>query len=1278
MSNLLEITGEDVTGLKDADLRALIGLLCEADYRMAGLPTKGITWGGHQDARDSGLDVVVRGEMPPPKNSFVPRNNTGFQVKKPDMPRSEILKEMRPNGSLREEIKRLIREHGAYVIVSASGSMTDSALRNRIDAMKEAVADEKDCQNLRVDFLDRGRVATWLRSHPSLILWVRRKIGRELTGWQPYGNWTNAPEGIEDEYLLDDGLRLHDGTSFRDKGVSAKEGLERLRSALSTPGISVRLTGLSGVGKTRLVQAMFDERVGKHALNSSQAFYTDISDNPNPDPRAFAEQLIADKMKAILIVDNCPPDLHRRLTQACSGSNSTVSLMTVEYDVRDDLPDETSVFRLEPASDEIIQRLVEKRFPHISQVDAKTIAGFAGGNARVAIALANTVQEGETLSGFHDEELFKRLFRQRHEPNDNLLISAEICSLVYSFQGTDADSEESELRLLASLIAKSGSELYRDVNTLRERDLVQARGAWRAVLPHAIANRLAKRALASIPKNTIVHNFLRSTERLIKSFTRRLSYLHDCDQALEMANDWLAPDGWIGKETCNLNDFGMVVFRNIAPVAPEKTLEAIERAAIGDNGAQFTSRENTHYYEFVTLLWHLAYDRELFRRSVDVMCRYALSEKPEEKYNSTRDILKSLFYIHLSGTYATIEERASVIEGLVDSGDHDKQELGLSLLDAALETWYFSSFHDFGFGARPRDYGYYPKTEEEAINWYTVFIGICTRLALLVSPISQKAKEVLCDNLRGLWTKAHMFEVLGDSVKRIHEQQAWNEAWIAVREVLRYDGKGFKKDVLERLRDLERRLRPYDLLERARTFALSDEQHTFDLEEDFDVGTDGTSAWERMQETTQAIGVQVAEDPITFGLLLPVLVSTHNSRLYSFGRGLADGCSDKKQFWQLLRTQYEKTSAEERKTTVLRGFLSRCVEMDPPFYNATLDEIISDELFGESFPEFQLTSAIDAQGVERLNKALDAGRVKISTYQYLAYGRAHESISDDDLAGLLEKILLKEEGLGVVIEILKMRFHTPEEKSREYSKKLIAVGRSVLLKFPFSQQSRGHSNEDYELVQIGHVCLNGEDAAITATEMCRHLVEEIANNNVHVFDYPGLINLLARLHPILFLDVFVENNTIKDYQRRNMFADDFYHRHGNPLDQISQDDLISWCNKRPESRYSLIALVIQPFSKSSEADKLVWKPIVHSIFEKTSDLGKVLEHLAHSIIPTGGSDSLADLLEERLVLFQDLYVHHNAEIRAWAKRRYSALQEWIKRERELEKNRNRKRSESFE
>ena len=120
MSTLLEITGDDIALLNDTDLRSLIGLLCEADFRLAGLPTNGIIWGGHQDASDGGMDVTVHSDVEPPHNSRVPRKTTGFQVKIPDMQPSRIGKEMRPKGRLREEIRTLINEGGAYIIVNST------------------------------------------------------------------------------------------------------------------------------------------------------------------------------------------------------------------------------------------------------------------------------------------------------------------------------------------------------------------------------------------------------------------------------------------------------------------------------------------------------------------------------------------------------------------------------------------------------------------------------------------------------------------------------------------------------------------------------------------------------------------------------------------------------------------------------------------------------------------------------------------------------------------------------------------------------------------------------------------------------------------------------------------------------------------------------------------------------------------------------------------------------------------------------------------------------
>src|SRR5438132_500119 len=138
---MFEVTADDIVLLSDSDLRELVGKLCEAEGNRCGLSTRYVTWGGHQDASDGGLDVRVEFPIGTVTNGFVPRPVTGFQVKKSDMPRSKIVAEMKPDGSVRSVIRELAEKDGAYIIVAAAGSASDSALQNRRNAMAQAVAE---------------------------------------------------------------------------------------------------------------------------------------------------------------------------------------------------------------------------------------------------------------------------------------------------------------------------------------------------------------------------------------------------------------------------------------------------------------------------------------------------------------------------------------------------------------------------------------------------------------------------------------------------------------------------------------------------------------------------------------------------------------------------------------------------------------------------------------------------------------------------------------------------------------------------------------------------------------------------------------------------------------------------------------------------------------------------------------------------------------------------------------------------------------------------------
>jgi hypothetical protein len=289
---MLEITSEDISLLDDRALRTLVGLLCEAELRGRGSPSEGVTWGGNQNSPDGGIDVRVALPRHAIANGFIPRSLVGFQIKKSRMGPKEIGKEMRPLGAIRPSIKEIAQSSGAYIIVSAKTDVTDSLRKACTSAMKAAVADLPNKDRLLLDFYDRSRIATWVRNHPSLVLWVRENVGKALSGWRPYEAWTFSPDGLDDVYLADKEPRIRlDGLART--AVTAVQGIQRIRGNLRRPRGVVRLIGLSGVGKTRLVQALFDRRIGKRSLDPALAIYTDLADESAPPPIAMASNLIA-------------------------------------------------------------------------------------------------------------------------------------------------------------------------------------------------------------------------------------------------------------------------------------------------------------------------------------------------------------------------------------------------------------------------------------------------------------------------------------------------------------------------------------------------------------------------------------------------------------------------------------------------------------------------------------------------------------------------------------------------------------------------------------------------------------------------------------------------------------------------------------------------------------------------------------------------------------------------------------------------------------------------
>jgi len=1265
---ILDITPADIALLSDVDLRALVARLCEAEVRRFGFSATAVTWGGHQDASDGGSDVRV--SLPRGSNcgQSIPRPNTVFQVKKGGMAASKITQEMRPKGKLREAIRKLIAQSGSYVLVTSAANTSDTELAVRLSAMRKALGRVPNRSRLKLDFYDRSRIASWVREHAGVMIWLKEQIGKQLRGWRGYGPWTFEKVKNE-EYLVDEHARITEGWPSRKGSIGVLDGMQKINEKLRHPSSVVRLVGLSGVGKTRFVQALFDARLGEFCLDSGLAIYTNMNENPDPQPMELLSDLIVSSQKAILIVDNCRPDLHRRLSERCRTENEFVSLITVEHDVQDDESEGTDFFSLEPSSDALVRRLIHLRYPAVSHVNIEIILRVSGGNSRVALALSGTVGKNQTITSLSDRDLFARLFNQGNAPDENLLSAARALSLVYSYQGEDVSSgEECELLRLGATIGKTADEMFRSSISLLGRDLVQKRGVWRAVLPHALANRLAIDALELIPSSTLQANVMAGApERLQKSFARRLTYLGDNQSAKDIVKRWLDPLGRLGN-LAKLNELERQLFAIVAPVYPEATLDALERAC----RIAASPDELRSFLRYAYTLRSIAYDAILFDRCVKLISDIAEVQN-SAKHDEVLTLFASLFPLFYSGTNATIEQRLAVAESLITCESEKNRQLGFKALSSILEAFHFGAGFDFEFGTQSRSFGYWPRNKNEERTWYERALGVAESLACSSESWATEVLEIIGKQFRGIWRRGLLCDALESLFLRISETGLWIEGWLAVRQTIFFDSQTLAADSVVRLKALEQGLRPKSLVDRARAFVMAEPLRFVGIDGRIDdPGIFEKSPFE-IDRIVEELARELATDLAVFEQVLPGFMEARTEQLTVFGRAFAQHVKTPRSAWANLLSGLKRSRSVKANPTLLGGFLSGLSAVNRTLTEDLLDECVEDEVLAPWYPILQMAAGINSRGVERLIYSLEVGVANINTYYNLISGGVTHEISGVSFNRLLSRIGARKGGNDIALQILMMRisFGGGEKSSPG---EIIDIGCSLLAGLELAEW--GHGAGDHYLRIVAKACLEGSRGDITVRGICRRLIKSIEAGQTYAFNQSVLLETILTAQPAAVLDVLCGEDAAQlQVGMRVLSGAGMMQR--NPWDAIPEEELIAWCERQPESRYAAAAEGVTVFHWS-DPHRPQWTPIALRLLGSAPNRIEVLKKFTQKFSPHSWSGSLAKIIDANSSLLDHLNGHGDPLLSAFIDSEKMRFRKIIESEKNIEKIRHAWVDERFE
>lgn len=1222
------VSKDEISSLNDEQARELIARLCFAEVAKHGYSTKSVTWSGNHRAADGGVDVRVAinsGYI----HEYIHSAQTVFQVESvKSFSDSHIRNEMLHNRKIKPILVAIYQQNGAYIIASTKSDFADPTLAARIQTM-QSIAAEHGLPNLIVDFYDSQKIADWAEQYPAVVNWLKTVLGTTFSGWQSYAPWAYNENDVQAEYIIDDKVKVHlpDG-----RKTSINEAINLIRNDISE-NKSVRIIGLSGVGKTRLVQALFDERIEAvvSALDTNKVFYTDLSHAPAPTPQSMLESLIKENASAIMIVDNCGQKLHSTLTEMLTKSQANIALVTVEYDITDDEPVNTQFYRLDSSSPELIRQLLERKYPHLPSLDLLKISDFSDGNSRVAFALASSTEAKGELAKLKDDELFRRLFTQGKSESEDLMLIASYASLVYSFDYED------ELEFLANLAEKSGREFKRGLADLESRGLLQKRGGWRALLPHAIANKLAAQVIEELTAEEIEKEiFNKGPTRLQVSFARRIGYLHESKQAQKWVNKWIAPNGLFAVEK-NCFNGKTQIFKNLSPVMPKMALQSIEHfIAQSESDSDFYPEIN----ELGSLLKKIAYDEVLFSRALDALVKLAQPNVGKRYHQSVDNQIQDLFKVRYSGTQAEPAVRFKHLEQWFKSDNQVLHTIAKDCLTVALSPRYDSMVFLTGdFGARSRNLGWHIRDEIDINAWFRPLLKIVTEIGLQKTELGYEVRQIFAQSLRPMFTNLFITKLAAETVRCLAAQAFWSAGWLSVKEAQKTLSANASPEILQLLDDLEGELAPKSEEQQILAFICNDKRYDFD---DFDEKYD----YKKGYEVAEQLGKKASNLEFINQHLECFCSGKASNRISSFGYGVGRAHKVPDALMDAISNALNSGLVSNPGLAFAGGVLRGWHEFDSESATTYLEQMVSQDNWNQYYPDIErINYQAKAKNVfARLKKSLELGKASIHLYQLWVYFDSNQ-LTLSEIVELHEYFYKYEIGAEYIADDLSKIIHNSKKLSLDTQQEISDVCASFLSKYQWKKRSQYNDNVIYKLSNI-------IDAALVNQEIDE--VRELAINKYLFVFFSPEAHFGINQDTFLFNFIFSSPNFVLNsiYELLLRFDEDVFnfksdidralnwrHRNTDSKGRVTTETILKWIDGDTE-KLKFIAEIFPLFSNkqivagNEEGDSL--SPLARQVLQMTENQEEVLDIFKSKFTPNGGSGSLAAILRKRVEEFKQL------------------------------------------
>jgi hypothetical protein len=1277
MSGPFETTADDITALSDVQLTQLVHRLLLLEAEKLGLPRRMVDVSLSIDIPDGGEDgrIEWEGDPDPATSRWLPRRVCLFQMKATDMGpskcRGEVVVERsgtkgaKPRGrksekpqvsiALKPRVADLVEREGSYILCY-SRPCAGTHVTDRVAAFRGAIAEVVGpAKAAAVDIQVYGaeRLSSWANEHASAITFVLSRARRALPlALQTWSSWAD----------------LHQSplTYFSDEPRLAIAS--ELKTTLQSGGGVARLAGLSGLGKTRLALELFrpPESAGDEpdqAVLSAACVYVGDGANAAEVLRQTMLSLREHRVRAIVVVDECPLDLHEKLEPIAVAPDSTLSLLTLDYDPGSHpRSPRCRFFSLETLGLEPMKELLRRSHAHVPDAHLARIAEFAQGYPRMAHLLVEAIQDGrEHLWELVPVSVVERLvYRHLTGEERRLLLLVARALSVFEHVGVDGIAAHELDDVAAHLCGQPRRDVYAVVRDLERAGIVLRRGDYVRVTPLPIAVTLAGQWWDDRSVDEAQELLLggRLTPELVEATANQLKRLSGHQWVQHLITSLYGPSSPFRQRDLLDSARGSRLASSLAEVNPRAVCDALTYV-FGTMTPDQAKTVRDGRRDLVWCLEKLAWWPETFQEAAWLLLLFAVGENESWGNNATKQFA-GLFHVYLGGTETPAAHRLTVLRRALGTQASAFEPLVVQALGEALASGHFSRMggNDAQGGRLPRK-DWEPRTWGEIWSYWREALQLLHPFLLRDDDLGDSSRETVGNRVRGMigWGA---IDVVEEAVDVVHPQHAWPEILDGLRSALNYDGGDYPDELKVRVEALVTRLTPTDLASRVSSIVSEPSWNELRKEGDGKVVVVA-------EERAEALGRELATHLDDLMPLLPRLLKGEQRQGYKFGHALGGAVTDPVGLTSATVGLLMAIPEAERNPVVLMGLAKGASDREPDATRQVVRALYDNPETRGLGVRCMLAIGVDDDDVDLVADGLRDGTVPSSLAHSFAYGGVLIPLKPATVARLVSACAGADPlGPLVALELLGMRTHRAA-----MDEELLPVARDLLQRSDLlglvTTHRGGLAEHHLETLAKDYLGQTGDEQF--AALLTRALIESLATES----GFPAshhvrkLLPFLLERHPEA---VWQELRRGFEQQEGGMALRlELTLERLDLVGLVGADRLLDWCDSYERARH-WVARMMEPL-REPDPDALYpsWTPFALALLERFGSDADVRSSLSASIYSGAWGGSAVPRLTLHRDAYKELTTHPNPDIARWALDAVGGLDAEIEKERKRDEER---------